>query len=143
MLVDTGSATNVLFHDVVAQMGTPDFEIRPYILLLVGFTERNINSLGVVNLPVFVNGTTWSMEFLIVDAPSSYNGLIGQPPLNQFKATVSTYALTMEVRTSTGLFATQGDRNTGRECFLAARGEVEQGAGNVINGEDRELSKKL
>lgn len=81
MLIDTDSA-NVLFRDAIAQMGVPNSEIRPYVLPLIGFTEWSINFSGVINLPVHINSTTWFVEFLIVDAPSSYNGLIGRPALN-------------------------------------------------------------
>lgn len=38
MLVDMHRAVNILFHDVVAQMGILDFEIWPCILPSIGFT---------------------------------------------------------------------------------------------------------
>lgn len=120
MLVDTRSATNVLFHDAITQMGIPDSDIRPYVIPLIRFTGCSVNSSGIVDLPVQVNGTTWCIEFLVID-----NGLIGRPALNQFKAIISTYSFTLEVRTATGLFAIRNDRNTGRECFIATRAEAE------------------
>lgn len=77
---------------------------------------------------MYINDTSWSMEFLIINASSSYNGLISRPALNQFKANMSTYSLTLEVRTATGLFAIWGYRSTGREYFLAANAKAEHGA---------------
>lgn len=62
---------------------------------------------------------------LIVDAPSSYNGILGRTALNKLKAIVSTYSLMMGVRIVIRLFSIQWDRYTGRECFIAAKVEVE------------------
>lgn len=125
MSLNKGSATNFLFWDAVIQMGIPDSKIRPYVLPLMGFIGHSSNSADIVNLPVQVNGITCPMEFLIIDAPSSYNGLIGWPGLNQFKAKVSTYSLTLEVRIAIRLFAIRGDHDAGRECFLATRSKME------------------
>lgn len=38
MLIDTAYTGNVLFHYTIAQMGIPDYEIRRYLLPLIGFT---------------------------------------------------------------------------------------------------------
>lgn len=89
----------MLFRDAVTQMGISEDRIRPCQVPLIDFTERAINSNEVIELLVKVHRTTWNVEFLVVDAPSSYNGLLGRPALNQMKATVSVYSLTLEVQT--------------------------------------------
>lgn len=83
------------------------------------------------------------MEYLIIDASSSYNGHIGQTVLNQFKAIVSTHSLNLEVCTATGLFALWSDRNATHKCFVTARTEVEHDADNVAGRKEGESSKKL
>lgn len=83
------------------------------------------------------------MEFLIVHDLSLYNGLIGRPTLNQFKATTSTYSITLEVRTTTRLFAVRGDHSAGREYFLVALAEEEHDTTNFTRLEEGESSKKL
>ncbi|KAI5652821.1 hypothetical protein M9H77_30008 [Catharanthus roseus] len=64
-------------------------------LALIGFTGQSINSSGIVDLSV-------SIHHLLT------MGLNGRPALNQFKATTSTYSLTMEVLTVAALFAIRG-----------------------------------
>lgn len=86
-----------------------DIDIRPYVLPLIGFTDRRVNLSGIVNLPMHNNGTTWYMEFLVIDTPS-YNNLIGRPAHNHLKATMF---LTLEVRTTIGFFAIRDDRSVG------------------------------
>lgn len=88
ILVDMRSAANVLFHDAVTQMGISEDRIRTCHVSLIGFTERTINSNGIIELHVKVHGVTWNAEFLVVDAPSSYNGLLGRPTLNEMKTIV-------------------------------------------------------
>lgn len=82
MLIDTESAANVLFRDAIPQIGIPNSDIRPYVLPLIGFTRHSINSSSIIDLPVHVNGTTWCMEFLIVDTLSLNTGHIGRLALN-------------------------------------------------------------
>lgn len=116
---------NVLFWNAVAQIGILDKDIRLHVIPLIEFTGQSVNFSSIIGLPVKINSTSWHVEFLVIDAPSSYNGLLGQPALNQLKATVSTFLLTLEMQTSTELFAIRGDQLVGQECFLAAKTKVE------------------
>lgn len=65
VLVDMGSAANVLFKDAFDQLDIPLGNIKPRTTPLIGFTRRSISSIG----------STRFIEFLIVDAPSSYSGI--------------------------------------------------------------------
>lgn len=60
---------------------------------------------GIDSSSVVIHGTIWEMEFLIVDASSSYNGILGRLAMNKLKATISTYSLRLEIRTPMGLFS--------------------------------------
>lgn len=92
-MVDTGSAANVLFKDTFDLIGILPKRIEAWEIPLIDFTERCISSIEVILLPININGTTWNMEFLVVDAPLSYNSIMGWSSLNKLKATVSTYSL--------------------------------------------------
>lgn len=65
------------------------------------------------------------MEFLIDDAPSSYNGILGSPALIELKMIVSIYSSTLEVGTTIGLFVIHDYRHVGWEYFIASKAEVE------------------
>lgn len=58
MLVDTSSTANALVQDAIAQIGITELEGRPYILPLIGFIRRSINSSGIVSR------TTWQARVL-------------------------------------------------------------------------------
>lgn len=60
--------------------------------------------------------------------------------LNQLKAIVSTYSITLEVRTNTRLFSIRDDRGEGQECFLAAWAEAEWDKASMPVHEEGESS---
>lgn len=98
VLVDMESAANVLFKDAFNQMGIPPGDIEPRTMPLVECTGRCISSISSITLPLTIEGHTPHLDFLIIDAPSLYNSILGHPILNTLKATISTYSATVEVQ---------------------------------------------
>ena len=60
------------------------------------------------------------MKFLIVDAPSAYNMLLGRPSLNAIKASPSAYHMMIKFPTTGGVGMVQGDQRVARECYSAS-----------------------
>ncbi|KAL0461308.1 UNVERIFIED_CONTAM: hypothetical protein Slati_0018400 [Sesamum latifolium] len=56
------------------------------------------------------------LKFLVVDAPSSYNIIMGRPSLNFFRAVASTYHMKLKFPTYRGIVEENGDRRIAREC---------------------------
>ena len=63
---------------------------------------------------------TTVVNFLIVDAPSSYNVLLGRPSLNAIKAIPSTYHMVIKFPTTGGVGMVRGDQRVARECYSAS-----------------------
>ena len=61
-----------------------------------------------------------TVRFLIVDAPSAYNVLLGIPSLNAIKAIPSAYNLVVKFPTTNGVGMVQGDQRVARECYSAS-----------------------
>ena len=55
----------------------------------------------------------------MVDCSSAYNGIIGQPTLNSWKAATSTYHLMIKFPTENGIGELRGDQVAARECYIA------------------------
>lgn len=96
-------------------MGIPQEQIEPRETLLI-FTRRSISSVGSLTLPVNIYGIIWNLDFLIIDAPSSYNGIMRCPALKKIKASVSTYLATVEIQTSSEIHTIMSNRHIGHEC---------------------------
>ena len=56
-------------------------------------------------------------EFLIVDCPSVFNGVIGRPLLKVLKVVTSIYHLTMKFPIAEGTGHVQGIQYDERECY--------------------------
>ena len=78
--------------------------IRPFTSPLVSFIGERIFLRGIVTLSVIV-GTypaqvTKEIDFLIVDCPSTYNIILGNPALYRLRAVMSTYHLKVKFPTA-------------------------------------------
>ena len=60
------------------------------------------------------------MKFLIVDAPSAYNMLLGRPSLNAIKAIPSAYHMMIKFPTTGGVGMVRGDQRVAKECYSAS-----------------------
>ena len=63
---------------------------------------------------------TTTARFLIVDAPSAYNMLLGRPSLNEIKVIPSAYHMMIKFPTIRGVGMVQGDQRVARECYSAS-----------------------
>ena len=61
-----------------------------------------------------------TIKFLIVDAPSAYNMLLGRPSLNAIRVIPSVYHIVIKFRTENGVGMVRGDQRVAMECYLAS-----------------------
>ena len=61
-----------------------------------------------------------TVRFLIVDAPSVYNVLLGRPSLNAIKAIPSAYNMVIKFPTTNEVGMVRGDQRVARECYSAS-----------------------
>ena len=63
---------------------------------------------------------TMTVRFLIVDAPSAYNVLLGKPSLNAIKVIPSAYHMVIKFPTINRVGMVRGDQRMARECYSAS-----------------------
>ncbi|KAL5540749.1 hypothetical protein UlMin_044072 [Ulmus minor] len=124
ILIDNGSSADILFRSTLNRMDLVGAKFDPIKSALYGFTGDSIHSEGVLNLPVEL-GThpcqhIQSVEFVVVDCPSSYNAIIGRPTLNAIRAVTSTYHLLVKFPTVGGIGILKGDQQASRDIYEAA-----------------------
>ena len=60
------------------------------------------------------------VRFLIVEAPSAYNILLGRPSLNAIRAFPSAYLMVIKIPTAKGVGMVRGNQRIARECYSAS-----------------------
>ena len=107
VLVDNGSLTDILYYPAFQWMGIARAQLILMNTPLVGFGGTRVFPLGAVTLSVTVGDypqqITRDITFLVVDCLSAYNGILGPPTLNSWKATTSIYHLMIKFLTEYGL----------------------------------------
>ena len=107
VLVDNGSSTDILYYLVFQQIGIDKARLIPMNAPLVSFEGTRVFPLGAVTLSMMVGDypqqITRDVTFLVVDCSSAYNGILGRPTLNSWKATTSTYHLMIKFPTEYGI----------------------------------------
>ena len=123
MLVDNDSSANILYYLAFQQMGIDRARLIPTNAPLVGFGGTRVFPLGVVTLSDTVGDypqqITRDVTFLVVDCSSAYNGILGRPTLNSWKAATSTYHLMIKFLTEYGNGELRGDQVATRKCYIA------------------------
>jgi hypothetical protein len=120
VLVDTGSATDIIFAKAFRQMQEPKDKIHDATHPLCGFGGRQIVALGKITMPVtfgFVHNTrTEQVVFDIVDMEYPYNAIIGRGTLNAFEAILHPTYLCMKIPLEQGPIAIHGSQEAVRKA---------------------------
>ncbi|XP_073122025.1 uncharacterized protein [Henckelia pumila] len=96
-------------------------ELDPISTPLYGFIGHAIRPMGQIDHPMSMGSdpkrVTKMVSFTVVDASSSYNGILGRPDMKYFKAIASTYnqKLKFPVRREVGVL--RGDQMVAFRCY--------------------------
>ena len=101
VLVDQGSLADVMFWSTFNKLQLSSDQLRPYTGFLYGFAGDQVEVRGhIVLRTTFTDDTTSrtaNIRYLVVNAPSAYNILLGRPALNRIGAVASTRHMKMKL----------------------------------------------
>ena len=99
-------------------------KLEPFSTYLRGFSGEKVLPLGSMQLVLTLGDPpcqeTTTARFLVVDAPSAYNMLLGRPSLNAIKAIPSAYHMMIKFPSVSGVGMVRGDQQVARECYSAS-----------------------
>ena len=113
VLVDNGSSTDIIFTSAFDKLGIGREKLELVNAYLRGFSGERVLPLGSIQLVLTLGDppcqATTTVRFLIVDAPSAYNILLGRPSLKAIRATPSAYHMVIKFPTANGVGMVRGN----------------------------------
>ncbi|XP_058185912.1 uncharacterized protein LOC131303137 [Rhododendron vialii] len=121
VLIDQGSSAEVMYLSLFKELKIPESCLLPAEVPLIGFSGTPVWPLGRITLPVVTGSVAYNLEFVVVDAPSPYNAILGRNWLHSIKVVASTYHQVVRYIGANGkqedLF---GDQLQARQCYVSA-----------------------
>ncbi|KAJ4795108.1 Pol-polyprotein [Rhynchospora pubera] len=155
ILVDTGSSADVLYFDALRQLNLASYPLTPMDTPIVGFAGDTVIPLGTIDLEVEFgeppNSVVSRVKFIVVNAPSAYNVILGRKSLNDVGAIASTKHLMIKFPTRLGVEKGILEKkvrvpNSGAPGEEVEEVELSEGIttklGTALGTKDRELVKE-
>ncbi|GKV15754.1 hypothetical protein SLEP1_g26507 [Rubroshorea leprosula] len=124
VLVDTGSAPDIMYYHCFESLGLDPALLQKYDGPIYGFNNQPVPVEGVLTLKVaFGSGRTYvtpSVRFLVVKMASSFNIVIRRPTLTEIRAVVSQSHLCMKFPTPMGVATLRGNQEVARHCYMTS-----------------------
>jgi len=122
VLVDQGSSADVMFWPTFEKLQLSPDQLRPYGGCLYGFAGDQVELRGYIELrTTFTDGLasrTEKVRYLVVNAPSAYNILLGRPTLNRTGAVPSTRHMKVKLPSMEGMIITIcSDQKEAKKCY--------------------------
>ncbi|XP_068504662.1 uncharacterized protein [Phaseolus vulgaris] len=122
VLVDQGNSADVMFWSTLNKLQLSPDLLRPYTGCLYGFADNPVEVRGYLELrTMFTDGVasrTEGIRYLVVNANSPYNILLGRPALNRLRAVSSTRHMKMKLPDLSGnVIVIKSDQEEARKCY--------------------------
>ena len=122
VLVDQGSSADVMFWSTFNKLRLSPDLLRPYTGCLYAFADNQVEVRGYLELrTTFSDGAasrTENIRYLVVNANSAYNILLGRPALNRLNAVASTRHMKMKLPDLSGkVIVIKSDQEEARKCY--------------------------
>jgi len=121
-LVNQGISVDILYWKTFKAMRIVETEMMPYDDHVVRFSGERVGTKGYIELYTTFgegkNTRTIRIRYLVIEANTSYNILLGRPSINRLMAIVSTPHLAMKFPSKTGdILTVHVDQKEARECY--------------------------
>ena len=120
VLVDQGSAVEVMYPDLYKRLNLKPEDLSPYDSPLVSFEGKTVTPKGMIRLPVQTNSDVVEVNFIVVDAYSPYTAIVARPWLHALEAVPSTLHQKVKYPSGGQVKEIIGNQGMARQCMVSA-----------------------
>jgi len=122
VLVHQGSSADVMFWSTFNKLQLSPDQLRPYTGCLYGFAGDQVEVRGHLELRTTFTDSfasrTENIRYMVVNAPSAYNILLGRPALNRLRSAASTRHMKMKLPDLSGkVIVIKSDQQEVKRCY--------------------------
>ena len=117
--MDQGSFAEVMYQEFYEKLGLGKSDLSEFGSLVFGFSGEATIPLGKTTLPVLMGPINLQTEFIVIQAPSPYNAIMGRSWLHRMRVVPSTLHQKLRFPTKDGVMEINGDQVAAKQCVLA------------------------
>ncbi|MQL91082.1 hypothetical protein Taro_023688, partial [Colocasia esculenta] len=122
ILVDNGSAPDVLAYDCFLLMGLKTDQLTPVESPMFSFSGVSVQPMGQVRLPITLGtapkSVTKMVDFLVIRSMPGYNAILGRGLIGRIKVVPSSLHQKMKFPTPCGVGEVLGSQHESRQCYV-------------------------
>uniref|UniRef100_A0A2N9IJS0 Uncharacterized protein n=1 Tax=Fagus sylvatica TaxID=28930 RepID=A0A2N9IJS0_FAGSY len=115
-----GASLKVMYQELFEKLGLGKSDLSEYSSPIFGFSGESTIPMGKTTLPVLAGPINLQTEFIVIQAPSPYNAIMGRSWLHKMRAIPSTLHQKLRFPTKDGVMEISGDQVAAKQCVLAA-----------------------
>ena len=120
VMINQGSAAEIMYPDLFKGLGLKPEDLTTYSSPLVTFEDKIVVPRGHIRLPVQTGSDVVEVDFIVVDAFSSYTAIMGGPWLHSLGAVYSTLHQNVKYPSGDQVLEIVGSQSMARQCLIAA-----------------------
>lgn len=120
VLVDPGSAVEVMYPDLYKGLNLRPEDLTPYDSPLISFEGKTVVRKGQIRLPVQIGSEVIEVDFIVVDAYSPYTAIVARPWIHALDAVCSTLHQKVKYPSGGQVEEIRGDQAIAKKCMVAA-----------------------
>ena len=120
VLVDQGSAVEVMYSDLYKGLNLKQEDLSPYDSPLVSFEGKIVIPKGMIRLPVQADSDVVEVDFIVVDAYSPYTAIVARPWFHALGAVSSTLHQKVKYPSGGQVKEIIGNQGMARQCMVSA-----------------------
>ncbi|XP_050259063.1 uncharacterized protein LOC126704069 [Quercus robur] len=120
VLVDQGSAVEVMYPDLYKGLNLKPEDLSPYDSPLVSFEGKIVTPKGMIRLPVQTDSDVVEVNFIVVDAYSPYTAIVARLWLHALGVVPSTLHQKVKYPSGGQIKEIIGNQGMARQCMVSA-----------------------